>query len=82
MQVTAYDERGLTFETNEYKHMGLELDIESNKRIVDGLTYKALGAYGDECRTFRLQGVSSDVYNVVANSKQIKHLVSSKFAKV
>ena len=49
--------------------MGLELDIESNKRIYDGLIYKALGAYGDSSRTFTIDGVSSDTYNVVVTSK-------------
>lgn len=82
MKVTAYDDRGLAFGTEEYMHMGIELDIESNKRGKDGLNYKALGAYGEESRIFQLEGVSSDIYNVVAASKQGKSIVSSKFAKV
>lgn len=69
MKVTAYDERGLAFGLEEYRYMGLELEIESNKRILEGLTYQVLGAYGDDSRTFRLAGVSSDTYNVLASTK-------------
>lgn len=82
MKLTAYDQRGLAFATDEYIHMGLDLEIESNKRINEGLIYKAMGAYGDDCRTFHLDGISSDIYNVGATSKQGKSLVTSKFAKV
>ena len=80
MKVTAYDERGLAFGPEEYRYMGLELEIESNKRIHNGLTSQVLGAYGDDSRTFQLEGVSSDTYNVLASSRYGK--VASKFAKV
>jgi hypothetical protein len=84
MKVTAYDEHGSEFGLMEYRHMDLELDIDSHKHLSNGLSYERLGAYNEESRTFKVKGVSPDTYEVLVTSKQLVNgsQVASKSAKV
>jgi hypothetical protein len=84
MKVTAYDENGSEFDLREYQYMDLDLNIGSHKHYSDGLSYEKLGAYNEESRTFKVKGVSSDTYEVLIISSQVKNdlPVTSKSAKV